>query len=69
MLRIIAERTLNLLLLDTAASAKHGEIVVTGASFFFRALREWPQREVRYQIKGLRLGGELPILLYIIIVT
>jgi hypothetical protein len=74
MLRLVAARTFNLILLDTAASAKYVKIVAcqlsnvhhsTGVPLFFRALRKQPQQE--YQIKGLCLGGKLPILLYIIL--
>jgi hypothetical protein len=55
MLRILAARTLSLILLDAAANVKHGEIVArqlsevhrsTVALLIFRALRERPQREV-----------------------
>jgi hypothetical protein len=55
MLRIVSARTFNLILLNVAARAKHGEMVAcqssevqrsTGAPLFFRALRERPNREV-----------------------
>jgi hypothetical protein len=55
MLRIVAARTLNLILLDAAARARHGKIAghqssdihrSTGAPLFFRALRERQHQEL-----------------------
>jgi HrpA-like RNA helicase len=75
MLCIVAARTLNLILLDAATREKHG--TYSGATVERRYITRLlchsfsvlctSGRIEKYQIKSSRLGGELPILLYIIL--
>jgi hypothetical protein len=74
MLRIVAARTPNLMLLDAVVREKHG--TYSGVTIERRTSLDCrvtfsmlcaSGRIEKYQIKSSRLGGELPILLYTIL--